>query len=188
MIWSSRKASAPIIPFSSRGSEIDIPEEHPEPPPTPPPPPISVRHSSVNCRSDLPRTSGCRCNCRAQDKVEWYGGRQALNGRHGTERATKRERERETRRDEREGRRRNGEKAAIAFSSCFEGLRGSRIFRGRSAVTWIIHALSTAFFPRIFCYVRTAENWGGEKQPSDEDKWEKARRKGTKRRHGMRNV
>lgn len=26
----SWKASAPIIPFSSRGSAIDIPEEHPE--------------------------------------------------------------------------------------------------------------------------------------------------------------
>lgn len=29
MTRSSRKASAPIIPFSSRGSAIDIPEEYP---------------------------------------------------------------------------------------------------------------------------------------------------------------
>lgn len=102
-------------------------------PPEPPPSSISVHHSSANCRSDLPRTSGCRCNCRAQDKVECYGDRQAVNERHRTERMTRRkgekERDRVTRKEKREGRRRNGEKAAIAFSSCFEGLRGSRISR-----------------------------------------------------------
>lgn len=99
------KANAPIIPFASRGSAIDILEEYPEPPS---PPPISVHHSSVNCRSDLPRTSGCRCNCRAQDKVECYGGRQAINGRHGTERTTRREREKDRQTETERGGRKGG--------------------------------------------------------------------------------
>lgn len=50
------------------------------------PPPSAPLHRE-NCRSGLSRTSGCRCNCRAQDKVECrpggWKGRRAMRGEHG---------------------------------------------------------------------------------------------------------
>lgn len=98
---SSRKANAPIIPFSSRGSAIDIPEEPARTTAT-----VTV-HICASLQRELPvkltplQTSGCRCNCRAQDKVECYGGRQGVNERHGTERKKERRRRR---REDRSGR------------------------------------------------------------------------------------
>jgi len=96
MIRSSRKASAPIILFSSRRSAIDVPEEHPKPTP------VSVHHPGVNCRSGLPSPGRVSVDVTVGRKTKWSvaeaGRRQAKDRKKRQER----EREREERR-KREG-------------------------------------------------------------------------------------
>lgn len=70
MIRSSRKKL--VLQLFRPRSAIDVPQEYFEPTPSPCFA-VSVHYSGENCRSGLPRTSGCRCNCRAQDKVECCG-------------------------------------------------------------------------------------------------------------------